>query len=526
VRRWYDKICTWGVDCLSHSRFCPNPDGGGFSEYLSGDGDVDGGVENPGMFRLPDRHNRWADQNDHLTAHKNIAKRIWDRFGDQLGPACALSLESLVPGVEDILKSVNIKLDQMLGINIEPQRIFDFFGLSQQMAFSPIASAAMNQRHSVHPIGVRAAWMRDGRECASYGLGFSLPKLLVLGSFIGDSLKDRFHTAIIENLSRALVQQLMLRAPPSITVSKRIAVTSFKCFTCELEHVSLEGDTKRPNHIQRPRSDLTGVTGEISLCGPIGKWAPEDIAHNSVLLGWEKTLGLPDILSVPASTEVCYYLEEDRVYCIYNQSSGCLGTLMLNDSGAAFEAETSRGSADRTGRTFLPLSWPTDLAHEGFIILPMIRRSGACVRAGEHGVACLVKNGEDNFSAVDFSYRALKRFEWTEPMHALAVMQDLLPLGTKLVIKCDAHAAGPLLSRLSMPLSIPQLPLFGIRCFLNAPTVMEPEDGRVYVAICVQTEDGLLSEDLVVDPWDLALPECGRTMIDTVKARAPVRRRA
>jgi hypothetical protein len=368
--------------------------------------------------------------------------------------------------------------------------------------------------------------MRDAKEAASIGLGLHLPQLLLLGSLIGEDLDDRIHPGIIDNLSISLVQQLMLKAPPAMTVNKFIDVASFNCFTCELQPIDLFSSTvKRPDHLLRPQSEQFAVRGDVPLCKGCSLFAPEDCFHNSTLMDWMDLLGATCITQVPATANACYYLEMGRVYAIYNQSTGCLGTLFLTRNGADFEAEISPGSDDRTSKAFLPLSWHTDLAFEGFIVLPMIRRSGACVRINETDIACLVR-GElegDNFSPQDLKYRALKRFGQIEPMDTLYVMKNLLPLGTMVLIKCDSQSAGPLLTRLPVPLNRASLPLHGIRGFLNSPSVVEPIDGRVYITICVHSDGTNSPEDVCVDPWEICFPGNGRITIETVKRRqAPV----
>lgn len=423
-----------------------------------------------------------------------------------------------------MLSSFTITFDQMLGVNIhDSARHFAFFNLSTQMAFNPIAPQATAQKQPPTPLAIPAVWMLDARECASFGLAFSLPQLLLLGSFIGDDLKDRIHPALIENLARSLTQQLMLRAPPAMTVSTLIDVSSFNCFTCELQPIDLASAAPRPHHILRPQSDQFAVNGDLPLCKGPANFAPEDCFHNGPLFGWATALGVA-ITEVHATSKTCYYLEVGPTYCIYNKDTGCLGTFSLGPSGGAFEAETAPGSLDRhtSSQEFLPLTWHLDLANEGYIILPMIRRSGACVKLNDTDIACLVKSrdSDDNFSPVGLNYTALRRFAETEPIDTLYVMKNLLPLGTLLLLKCDAHSAGPLLSRLPQPIPNHQLPFHGIKAHLNVPTVVSPTDGRVYISICVITEDGHTSETIAVDPWELCLPNPSRATLPSIRKRA------
>lgn len=480
-------------------------------------------MDEPGVLRVPRRTNAWTDQNDPHSAHKLLASSIWNVFGNQMASACAISQDALVPGIVDILSTFTINFDQMLGVNIhDVSRHFAFFGLSQQMSFTPCAAPVTAQNQPPAAFGIRAVWMQDARESASVGLALHLPQLLLLGSLIGDALDDRIHPAIIDNLARSLVQQIMLKAPPAMTVNKFIDVASFHCFSCQLQPVDLGSSTvKRPQHLLRPQSEQFAVRGDVPLCKGHGLFAPEDCFHNSTLMGWMDLLGVSCITQIPATANACYYLEMDRIYTIYNQSTGCLGTLILTKSGANLEAEPSAGSPCRTGKTFLPLSWHTDLAFDGFIVLPMIRRSGACVRINETDIACLVRDPEadDNFSPDDFKYRALKRFAQIEPIETLYVMKNLLPLGTMVLLKCESQSAAPLLTRIPMPLSRNSLALHGIRGFLNSPSILDPVDGRVYITICV-TSDGTHSpEDVSVDPWELCFPGSARITIETVKRR-------
>lgn len=163
----------------------------------------------------------------------------------------------------------------------------------------------------------------------------------------------------------------------------------------------------------------------------------------------------------------------------------------------------------------LLLSWHTDLASLGYILLPMIRRQGACVtvetgpgdatacRIGVIVPATHADEAQENFDDVSLSYKIRTREGHYEYMRALDVMRWLMPIGTKLFLRMESHSAGPLLTRIGFALSNTAKPMYALRGFLNSPNVLEPVQGKVYLTLLCCKNGRSSCETVVVDPWEL-----------------------
>ena len=520
LRRWYDEIQTWLMDCLRNCRFCSNPNGGGLCEYISSNGQVDGGVEKNGLFRVAKKSNIWGEVGG-LAAQQAIADEIWAVYRADLYNSCAISKDALIPGINDMLNGFYVDCWKLLGVESNSQRHFDFFGITQHMQFSPYAPPD----NGSSALAIKAAWMRDSKEAASVGLGVNCVQLLLLGSLMGESMGTVMHPQIISDLARALVEQVMIRSPKAMTPTNVIEVNSFNCFSCELQPIVLSTERKRPDHFLRIEEEQFARTGCMTEIKNFGRFAADDILHMGPICRWMELLDMgDDVKRVPATVTVCYSLEMGKAYCAYNQTSGCLGFLRIDGEIITFESQDSASDPGRrNGQTLLPLSWHHDLSEAGFVLMPMIRRQGACIamqgQSDRIGVLVPIEPEEgeaDNFSTEDFTYCAKVREGHFQRVGVLDVLDCLLPIGTKLYLKMESHTAGPLLSRLSYALSQITKPMHALRVFLNSPNVLEPVVGKVYVTLLCTRGRVSASETILVDPWELLINLGSRTEITSV----------
>ena len=345
--------------------------------------------------------------------------------------------------------------------------------------------------------------------------------MLLLGAFTGDSL-DILHPHPISELTRNLTRAIRVCSPAATTPTDRVAAVSFHRFNNELEPISPASEIPRPNHFMRVQMERFASTGDLAEIKNAGRFAAESILHNGAVLRWAEILGLgTNVKRVPATAPVCYYIQQNKNYCIYNQVTGCIGVIYMDGENIHFEAETSPGSSVRTGKQFEPLAWHCDLMEEGFIILPMIRRPGACVALNDEKIGVLIPPGSDeascdNLDLEDFTYRAKTREGEVHKVKVLDVMDTLLPIGTKLYLKMESPSAGPLLLRLTFALSLDMQRQHALRVFLNSPNVLHPIDGKVYVAILCKQGKKSKCETFPVDPFELLLSLGGRVEIQHI----------
>lgn len=525
LRQGYERVSVWLSQCLRDCCFCNNPCGGGLCEYVSSRGTVDGGVEENGLFRVARKTNAWNEPGNGLVIPSALADEIWHKYGNQLNFSCSLSKESLTPAINDMLTVFFVDFGRLLDVQInDVTRHFAFFGILDQMQFAPYSLSA-----SAKPaIAIQAAWMRDSKEAVSVGIGVHCIQLLLLGALIGSTTEDEMlHPQVVSDLARNLVKQILTLGPTAMTPNCTVDVMSFDCLTCELQPILIDQETlcERPDHFLRVQAEQFARSGDLSEMLNAGVFAPEDIMHNGSLFRWAELLGLgTNVRRVPATVPVTYYVEQRRWYCAYNQITGSLGVLFINGASIQFEFQSDPRDPDaRTAMELLPISWHQKLAELGFILLPMIRRMGACVLLGEDKkqIGVLTSSGEvsgrrENFCAETFSYNVKTREGCFEKVPVLSVMDNLLPIGTKIYLKMNSQSAGPLLSRLSVALSREAQQVHALRVFLNSPNTLRPVDGKAYVAVLCQDGNQSSCETIRVDPWELQVGLDGRVEIESI----------
>ena len=165
------------------------------------------------------------------------------------------------------------------------------------------------------------------------------------------------------------------------------------------------------------------------------------------------------------------------------------------------------------------LNWQEEMKAMGFIMLPMVWRSGACVAMDATTIGCLVPPDEQedlvcdgNFCVYECSYRALVRFGVKESVPVMQMLQTLLAIGERLYLRLESRSAAIVLHRLTVDIHVNELAQHALQVHLSAPNVLHPEKGKVFVACLVckmnggmRSIRGASSEILVVDPWELLM---------------------
>lgn len=539
LRRWYDEVAAWLTQCVEEHRFCLNPEGDSFSEYISSNGQLSGAVVENGVLRVSQEQNLWADS-DVYTAPKAIARGVWEKFGKELAHTFALSETSMAAAIDEMLKTFEVGGKNLIGFDVcNIERHTEYFGLRGQLPFK--GRQFSNERR---PFAVRHTWAkvtcfsrlfssrlffsrltralqddtRDPKAAYSVGFGLHWAQLLLLISFVGDSIGTNVHPQNISDLARTLSRLVLAQAPSAVTPGRFVEVPSFSCYDCSLEPIDMGGRQDRLEHFLRPQNEQLAIDGILPDCDNFQNFAVEDIIPIGALCSWARCIECA-VWKVPAIADVTYNLRPDVLYVVYNQATGSLGSLEIGSSGVVSLEYNSGGEGETdTGKSLDLMSWQSELMELGFIVLPLITRPCACVSIGDEGhVGCLVppdENASFNVSRVDIRYRAKTHVDTVQVMRVLAVMEQLLPIGTLCYLKMESQSAAPLIRRLNSPLSLDERRGRVLKMRLSCPNVKHPTHGRLYVVFVVRKGISAYGETMTVDPWEITTEKGNRSVIE------------
>jgi hypothetical protein len=171
--------------------------------------------------------------------------------------------------------------------------------------------------------------------------------------------------------------------------------------------------------------------------------------------------------------------------------------------------------------------WHARLASLGFVLLPMIWRSGAVVRIDDDVLGCLIcppsnlaSDGNFITDGDDPSYLALVQTGGVR-LKVIQVLDSLVPAGTAVCLKLESNSSSSFVRRLPSPVETRERRDYGIRARISFPDTNEPVDGKVFVMVSVSSQNSCMQcEVLQVDPWDICLLASaqGRRIFDHIEA--------
>lgn len=354
---------------------------------------------------------------------------------------------------------------------------------------------------------------RDPKAAYSVGIGLHWAQLLLLTSLTGDSIGTSMHPQLISDLSRTLTRLVFSQSPAGTTPWRFAEVSSFNCYDCSLEPIDMgtAAEQDRPEHFLRAQNEQLAIDGILPDCRNFQNFAVDDILAIGPLCSWAERIGC-QVWKVPAIADVTYNLRPEVFYIVYNQTTADIGTLLIGQGGII---TLEYGSS---AKSFEISTWQTEMMELGFIVLPLITRSCACVAIDDDGhVGCLVppeENASFNIDTVDRCYRAKTHIDTFQVMPPLLVMERLLPIGTLCYLKMECQSAAPLIRRLSAPLSSDERIARVLRVRLSTPNVKHPTNGKLYVVFVIRKGLVASSETLVVDPWEITTEKGRRFEIE------------
>ena len=516
LREWYDRVVHWLVDCVAEHRFCPADEmtySGDYCEYISSAGLPDGSVEISGVLRVNQSTNAWKD------VPASLAEALWGAFGEELHHGCSVTKESMVCALEDMLSDFSVELQKLFGVNMfDMPRHWDFFGLRDRLNWR------CKDRNGKHPFMVKACWPKGPGETASIGGGLHVIQLLMLGSLLGDV--SALHPKMISGLCMSLLRQLLSYAPAGVVPGNFCELRTFDCYTGNLVPFVLEEGHMRTESFIRPCDLAFAEKGDLTFCKNVGNFAVEDVLHMGPLCELALRIGCK-VYEIPATAEVNYFPRPKKAYCVYDPLKGLTGYIVFSGESIYLEAQERAGDAELSKIVQMQLlSWQDEMAALGFIMLPMVWRSGACVAVTEGEgllVGCLVPAddmdedaaSDGNFCLTHMCYTALVRVGETVRVPLLTMLQTLLPIGQRLYLKMESQSAGPLLRRLRAAV-VPEHN--ALRVHLFTPVAATAVCGKVYVACKKGRGGGRVGSafTLTVDPWELMLELGERNLLTEV----------
>lgn len=159
TRFWYDQVSSWLEQCVLQHRFCINPEGDSFSEYISSSGTIIGGVVEDGVLRVGKDQNGWMD-NDSLTVPRLLAEHAWKKYGKELEHSFALSESSLAACIDEMLKTFEVGGRKLLGMDVNDiSRHVEYFGLAGQLPFRGRRFSNDKRPYAIQHVWSKVSWI-------------------------------------------------------------------------------------------------------------------------------------------------------------------------------------------------------------------------------------------------------------------------------------------------------------------------------------------------------------------------------
>lgn len=509
-RRCHEAIRAWVQWLLDHNCFCPgqydrpfDPDSN-VTCYITTPGTVDGGINEGSNFKHVLRYTqseRGADTPQHT-----IGRKLFKYFGAYLVRYCHFGIESsITERLVEKVQSMVVDLRPVLGCTsvYDAKKHLEKLGFHRELPGLCRHGGGGPDNFLKLPMLFKS----HGGGVSSEGAGVNMFALLAAASLVGN---DHVHCKAASRISQNVLKLMVKSAPVAVTPGNCVPVRSFNDQTCEAETVYCEPEG-RPEHFLRPiRDDSFAHSGIFSVC-PVDErgWLPEDLASCAAVYEQSKFLSCAYADVPPSKVAGHYQLVPGRYYALYSKAEDKLGTLLVDERGVNVVIN------DDTGVTWDFKDWHDELRKLGYLILPMIWRSGALVAVNDGAnFACLAPDPDSvsrfNFSPEKLCYTAYEE-EGAEmiSVHPVTVLDNLVRPGTVVWVKPSTKAW----KDLSVDFPATELDEVEaaermVQARLNLPTVPLPQAGKVHVTILQRHADAMRNSELdyrhvVLDPWEL-----------------------
>ena len=262
----------------------------------------------------------------------------------------------------------------------------------------------------------------------------------------------------------------------------------------------------RPKDVHFAKEGESGVFPQLPSA--LNRFVPEDLLHNSQLVFFAN-LAECDWSELPVRPmNLTYEIRPDRYYPIWKHGEA-KGYIKVDSSAEKVVIHYWKNDDQGVPRDHLYdleyATWNTELNRMGFLIAPLISRSGACcLIRGQIG--CIIKNNgaEFNFDhrIEKLVYNVLVGANEVAEVSFEETLSSLLPIGTVLYVVMNVLGSARLISAHRAAIHRGRL----LKVRLDVPDVQFPVDGKVFVTYTETACSGNTTCNTVqVNPWDLHL---------------------
>lgn len=452
-------------------------------------GMVNGGHPWPALLRVnTDQYQRTKKE-----VHEKVAVNFQRHFGDLLFRFVGIGKEPVV------MSLLMAKLMHMAPVDLRPLLgcvpIYDTAKHIQRLGIADrLPALGLSDRRRPDKFLKQFTWTSVAHTAVAEGMGVNVWALLLLASLLGT---DEIHVNNIRQVSMEILSLLLALSPSAATPGNLVPVRCFNDRTLRPQAVVVP-KADRPEHFLRPlRDDRFATTGEFWSCPMVRghsqdaqRQMPEDTLHMSmVIAAANRLLFCPWQDVPPGELRLEYQVIPDRHYSILRQGSDdqprAKGSLRVNARECVIRYDGEEASLN-------VMRWCKELGELGFLMTPMVFRSGALVSV-EHATArmgCLVPDGTresilaaglegaghyvGNFDFLRLGYHALVGPDGeTVFVDVEDVWKNLVAPGTVLYIAPNTPSwlglKGEFPTRLS---GEDEVDLCALRVRLNVPTVL------------------------------------------------------
>ena len=435
-----------------------------------------------------------------------IDKNIKNVFGVELFEACHMEKTMYGNALDHLINHFTVDLRKIMGPHVfASKRHMTKLGLSADIPgledfTDPFVSPAFAR---LVDVGGDAS----SQPCAAVGV--NMWALLTVVSLSGAIL----HPKICSKFASNVVKLMLEFAPVSAVPGKNVILSRFNMHTTAPERIIVSGKNTSLYHLLRPTEDLGFLTtGKLTIGPTMGNLLPEDQYHCG-FLGPLCDLYHCDMWSLEAEKVIPEpELLPDHHYSVWRARDQVKGSLLVNTKKKIVELYVDEGEAGSTAHSLDYSTWHLKLREKGFLVMPMIWRSGACIKT-LHGdppmvtLGCLVpfEAFNSNYNHERFVYRASIGPEGEAlELSFRDTIEALVRPGEDLFLDLDEYQA----LRSFVPSHRASRRYLLVR--LSVPRELKPEPGKLSLvftrkSILATTEASNMSSGYVLAyPWHLS----------------------
>jgi hypothetical protein len=493
-KHYFRALQTWVTLCATERCFAPDdpeqpydPESN-ISPYLSSPGTMQGGVNEASRLK---RVLRGAGDHKGKGVDVAVSELINAAFGAELRKYCHFGKElCIITLLIKELCSMTVDLRPLLG----GLRVYDTAKHIRKLELRGVVPGLERSNRTGPDTFLKGVSWKGavGQPDLSAGLGVNMWALLLMGALIGN---DELHTKNSSKVATSLLTLMLNMAPASSTPGGRVPVRSFNQQTGAPETV-IVSTGRQPEHFLRAINDDKFATrGEFTYCPQDEDKMPEDYLGSAHVLAMSKFIKCKYVDVPPHHLRGFYQLMQKRHYALVRTADhgreAALGSLYIEEGGAVI---TWRDAQNREGRAKVGMmEWDGYIQANGFLVMPMVWRSGAAVATGDpvYPVGCLVSTGArdslqlpsatlglvstpytGNYDPVKYGYHALVNPDRPELifLDTLRTHESLVPPGRMMWIRSKSSTGATLHPRPAGP----EQPEQYIRARLNVPTEQVP----------------------------------------------------